>query len=89
MSPARVTPLPLLCVLAALWLAGCTRVPELDEGRSANLRQADYPALIPLDAALATDPPEEGKAETLERQLSGRRDRLKARARWLQAARFD
>ena len=84
-TPAR------LCLLvgAALLAAGCNRVPELDETQSDSLRHADYPALIPLEPALALHAAEPDSAEKLEREMDWRRARLEARAARLRAAQAD
>jgi len=80
-----------LCLLvgAALLLAGCNRVPELDETQSDTLRHAAYPALIPLEPALALHAAEPDSAETLEREMNWRRALLEARAARLRAAQAD
>jgi hypothetical protein len=67
-----------------LVLAGCARVPELAATATADLRDSEYPALIPLDLALEPLPPVAAQAAGLEASLDGRRSRLQARARALQ-----
>lgn len=80
----RQTPLALIALLTALTTApGCTPVPELDDTVTADLRAAPYPALIPLEPALAQNAPEPQKAETLEQQMQARQAALNARAQRL------
>lgn len=74
---------PLVAILMVT-LAACTQVPELNERVAPDLRDAPYPPLIPLEAALAWPVAPAGTAEQLEQSLAGRRDGLKARARALQ-----
>lgn len=80
-----------LCLLigAVLPAAGCNQVPALDETQGAALRHADYPALIPLEPALALHAAEPDSAEKLEREMDWRRARLEARAARLRAAQAD
>ena len=66
-----------VCTVAAI---GCTRVPEIEERVSADLRSASYPELVPLDSALATLPPPTQAGKELEATLTARRDRLQRRA---------
>ncbi len=83
--PTAVVGLALLLAVAA-----CTRnVPELDQTRTDALRDAPYPALIPLESALATDAATPDSAEQLEREMTQRRALLKARADRLRAAQSD
>ncbi|MDX2483638.1 MAG: hypothetical protein QNK42_08250 [Pseudodonghicola sp.] len=84
--------LPTAVVALALLLAvaGCTReVPELDQTRTEALRDAPYPALIPLESALATGAATPDSAQQLEREMTRRRALLKARADRLRAAQSD
>lgn len=88
-QPCRLRAIPArLCLLigAALLAAGCNRVAALDETQGPALRHADYPALIPLEPALALHAAEPDSAETLEREMDWRRARLEARAARLRAA---
>jgi len=82
-------PRPMPAAFAALLLlaaaTACTPVPELDETVSDDLRAAPYPALIPLEPALAAGAAEPQRAEDLERQMTARQARLRARAQRLQA----
>lgn len=75
-----------LLVAVGLLLPGCNRVPELDSARGDALRHAPYPALIPLEHALAINAAEPDSAERLEREMGWRRARLEARAARLRAA---
>ena len=72
--------LRLVPLAAALWLAGCIEVPELDATVPDSLRDADYPALLPLDPSLfAGDTPEQ-EAAAIKQDLAARRERLQRRA---------
>lgn len=73
-------------LLAAVALAACTRVPELEDRLTQELRGADYPRLLPLDGALEPlDPPQQAGAE-LKQDLDARSARLKRRAEALKNA---
>lgn len=64
----------------AVTAAACTRVPELEDRLTPDLRGADYPDLLPLDEALEPlDPPQQA-GEDLQEELDARSDRLKRRA---------
>lgn len=77
----------LTCLALLLTAAGCTRaVPELDQTRSDALRDAPYPALIPLGPALAANAAEPDSAEKLEQEMTARRALLNARAARLRSA---
>lgn len=82
-------PRPTRAILAALATfaaaTACTPVPELEQAVSGDLRAAPYPALIPLEPALAAGAAERQDPEALERQMTARQARLKARAQRLQA----
>ncbi len=69
----------LACALAS-GLSGCVDIPELDEGISERLRDADYPALVPIETALAIGTPQAGTAEEVDAELAARRARLEQRA---------
>lgn len=77
--PRRLTALGLLTALA-LSGAACSRVPELENQLSADLRSQPYPKLLPLGTALATEPLPEVESAALDQDLSARAARLKARA---------
>jgi len=76
-------------VLAVLALGACTEVPELEALETRALRDAPYPALIPLDPSLFSEPAPEDEADELEEGLSARMDRLQGRARRLNAPVID
>lgn len=63
-----------------LVLGGCAQVPELDATVPDHLDDAAYPALVPLDGSLTTAVHPADAAKKIEDTLSGRRDRLQARA---------
>ena len=71
------------CVLSC---AACTRIPELEDKLSVDLRNSDYPTLVPLDQALAPLPLPDAQSEELEQELAARSARLKNRADALNAA---
>ncbi len=75
---------------AALLIAtACTQVPELDATIPAHLRNAPYPALVPLDDALFAAPLPQVQSQEIERSLTARRDRLQSRAKGLNASVVD
>ena len=81
MQPGRL-PLSfaLVCATAIAVVTGCTRVPEIEERVSDDLRSAPYPALIPLHSALEPLPSATEAGASLEEALNARRDRLQRRA---------
>jgi len=80
------TRIALILVMAAA--AACTRVPELEDRLTPDLRDADYPVLLPLDDALEPlDPPQQA-GEELQEELDARSARLKRRAEALKNAEF-
>lgn len=72
--------------LALAAAAACTRVPELEDRLTPDLRDAPYPALLPLGSALAPLPPPRQEAEALEQELDARSRRLQQRAEALRNA---
>ncbi|MEW2911363.1 hypothetical protein [Leisingera sp. JC11] len=67
-------------ILTVTAAAACTRVPELEDRLTPDLRGADYPRLLPLDDALEPlDPPQQASQE-LQDELDARSARLKRRA---------
>ncbi|MEL0436121.1 hypothetical protein [Phycobacter sp. K97] len=85
MTHRRFTTSALLIVLAAA-CGACTRVPEIEGRLTADLRDADYPDLLPLDQGLAPLPAPQDQSRELEEQLDARSARLKARAEALRRA---
>ncbi len=80
---ARIT---FLLVLAAA--AACTRVPELEDRLTPDLRGAGYPKLLPLNDALEPlDPPQQASSD-LQDELDARSARLKRRAEAVKNAEF-
>lgn len=60
--------------------SACSRVPEIEDQLTQDLRGQPYPQLLPLSSAL---PPQENPAElssTLDEELAARAARLKRRA---------
>ena len=78
--------LQLTGLVALALAAACTRVPELEDRLTADLRGAPYPDLVPLEGALEPLPPPRQKAQALEQQLNARSTRLQRRAEALRAA---
>ncbi|SLN48329.1 hypothetical protein TRL7639_02662 [Falsiruegeria litorea R37] len=71
-----------ICLLPAF--AACTQVPELNDKVSSQLKNANYPQLVPLDQALGPSIAPEEQAQKVTQQLEARRDSLKQRAAALQ-----
>ena len=67
-------------VLVACTLSACTRVPELEDQLSADLRSQPYPTLLPLDSALAQEPLPETESAALAETLDARAANLRRRA---------
>ncbi|MFD1341420.1 hypothetical protein [Litorisediminicola beolgyonensis] len=72
-----------LATALALTLAACTQFPELDAARSADVANAPWPDLVPIETLLAGPPPRATEAETAS--VSARAAELRARAARLQA----
>ncbi|MQY42652.1 hypothetical protein GG681_08350 [Epibacterium sp. SM1969] len=77
--------LPVLLLSLAL-AAACTRVPEIEDQLTDDLRNAPYPELIPLDGVVEDRAAPSEEAQELEAELARRAARLKARAAALKAA---
>lgn len=75
-------------VLAVATAAGCTRVPELEDRLTPDLRNAGYPKLLPLDRALEPLAPPQQAGEDLQDELDARSARLQRRADQLKQAEF-
>ena len=73
-----------VCIIT-LTATACTRVPELEDQLTEDLRSADYPVLIPLDQAVAPLPLPATQSAELEQQLLARSARLQNRARALRS----
>lgn len=83
-TPSVLNRLPhMALLLAAATMAcvtACTRVPEIEDQLSPDLRDQPYPALLPLDQALPRQTaPAESRMEVSDR-LNGRAQALQARA---------
>ena len=65
--------------------AACTDVPELDGAAPADLSNAPYPRLIPLDTEFRSEPPPGNEGEQLASAMAARRADLLRKARELQA----
>lgn len=75
----RLTGVAVLTALA-LSAAACSRVPELENQLSADLRSQPYPKLLPLGTALAAEPLPEEESAALQQSLDARAAELKRRA---------
>ncbi len=88
--PSPFRPVALMCSAALLLGTACSRVPDIENQLTKDLRNAPYPALLPLNSVFATpdtpaaSPAQQGAA--LEQDLSARAARLRARAAALNAA---
>lgn len=85
LPPFRLLRPAAFALLAGPMLAACTDIPELDATVPAHLKQADYPALVPLDGLLTPLPPPQEQADALRAELETRRDGLQQRARQMNA----
>lgn len=74
---ARTTTLS-LALLAGL--SACTRVPEIENRLTDDLRAQPYPQLLPLATALPAQAPPAQAAAEVNDDLEARARRLKARA---------
>lgn len=79
MRTARLLP---ICVLPVL--AGCAALPAFKDRPDATATQAAWPALMPIDALLATVPP--APAADPAAAVAARAAALRARAAALQSA---
>ncbi len=82
----RLFSMPALIILLAAACTACTRVPEIEDRLTADLRGTPYPDLLPLDQSLAPLPTPQDQSRDLEEQLDARSARLKARADALRRA---
>lgn len=80
MSVRPVSRLLLLACAFALGLSGCVDIPELDEEISKQLRDADYPMLLPIDSALAIGTTKVSSPEDVNSELAARVARLEQKA---------
>lgn len=62
LRPERLT--GVLGASLALALAACAQFPELDAARSADVADAPWPDLLPIETLLAGPPPRATEAET-------------------------
>lgn len=83
---ARIT--VYLALITAAAIAACTRVPELEDRLTPDLRNAPYPKLLPLDRTLEPLASPAVANEELEQQLDARAARLQRRAEALRNAEF-
>lgn len=67
-------------ILTAAAATACTRVPELEDRLTPDLRGAAYPKLLPLDGALEPLDPPQLAGQDLQDELDARSARLKRRA---------
>lgn len=78
----------ILLAAAVAAASACTRVPELEDRLTPDLRGAGYPTLLPLDTALQPLPPPAVASRQLEHELNARGARLQRRAEALRNAEF-
>lgn len=78
--PRRLLPALALSCGVALALAACSRVPELEDRLSADLRSQPYPQLLPLGSALAQPALPQEQSAALSESLDARAARLQRRA---------
>ena len=64
---------------------GCTPIPELDATLSQDAKDADFPALVPIETILRPGPPPQEDSENLREDLEARRESLQRRASALNA----
>jgi hypothetical protein len=77
----------LLCAsLGVTGLAACTHEPELNNSVTPDLRNADYPDLLPLEGLLPPLPAPETQSAELEQELKARSSNLERRAEALRRA---
>jgi hypothetical protein len=80
-------PLLLLCAtLGVTGLAGCSNEPELNTHVTPDLRNADYPKLVPIEGLLPPLPAPETQSTELEQNLKARSSNLERRAEALRRA---
>jgi hypothetical protein len=82
-------PLPLSVLIVGLGLAagaGCSNNPELKNHLTPELRQADYPALLPTEDLIPLLPAPEQESRELENNLDARARNLQRRADALRRA---
>lgn len=81
--PALKLPAPkkmVLCLFLAAAVTACTRVPEIENTLTPDLRGAAYPTLVPLDDAVPTQVAPSAQGQELDAALKARAQRLKSRA---------
>ncbi|MDE4274328.1 hypothetical protein PXK47_08395 [Phaeobacter gallaeciensis] len=87
MMPLRLTHISFLGLLsAAIAVAACTRVPEIEDRLSPDMRSASYPPLLPVDQLVTPLPVPEEQSSDLEQEMAARTARLQARAEELRKA---
>ncbi|MEQ3671586.1 hypothetical protein [Pseudophaeobacter sp.] len=83
----RSLPLTLLCAsFAVAALAGCSNDPELRNQLTPELRNADYPPLLPIEDLVPLQPAPEQQSTQLEQNLNARSNTLQRRADALRRA---
>jgi len=76
-------PLPLILLCASLGfaaLAGCSKSPELNNQLTPDLRNADYPPLLPIEDLAPLLPAPASESTQLEDNLNARSNNLQRRA---------
>jgi outer membrane murein-binding lipoprotein Lpp len=83
----RSLPLTLLCAsLGIAALAGCSNDPELKNQLTPELRNADYPPLLPIEELDPLQPLPNQESAQLEKNLNARSNSLQRRADALRRA---
>ena len=83
----RSLPLTLLCAsLGFAALAGCSNDPELKNQLTPEMREADYPPLLPVEDLIPLLPAPEQESTQLENTLNARSNSLQRRAEALRRA---
>lgn len=85
--PLRFAHLTLFALLPMVVVAAaCTRVPEIEDRLSPDMRSANYPPLLPVDQLVTPLPVPEEQSSDLEQEMAARTARLQARAEELRNA---
>ncbi|MCJ8333948.1 MAG: hypothetical protein MJH10_06835 [Epibacterium sp.] len=82
-SPKRAKATTFGLVIAVGLVAGlgaCSRVPEIENQLTKDLRAQPYPHLLPLATAVPAQTPPDAAAAPVQEDLDARARRLKARA---------
>jgi hypothetical protein len=78
-----------ITAIATLLLGACTQIPELNEAVPNWVRRADYPKLTALDPSIATQILPREDSEEIEKEMTGRQNRLERNANQLKTTVID